>query len=486
MSGNFRPCDRDTLMLMPASLQDWLPEMHPARFVESIVERLDVRPLRDAYDGRGKAAYDPTMLLALLFYGYAIGVMSSRKIEQACYDRVDFRYLSGNTSPDHVTISEFRRRFLPQMKEYFVQILLIAGQAGMLKLGTVSLDGTKIHANASKHQAASLKRARAERKRLEAEVQQLLARAERADSEPVPDDGMNVPEELALREKRIAAIDDAIVQIEERERDRITGEEAEVESGLRQRSDCDPTIRQNAQINFTDPDSRIMPQAGGGFEQAYNAQAAVDVASGLIVYSEVSQRPNDVRLLEDAVDELTELSATLGRVDAILADAGYCSERNATHCESMGITPYLSMGRLRHGPNLERFALPCLLPPDADVMQRMAHRLKTKDGRKLYGQRQSTIEPTFGTIKSILSFRQFLLRRVEKVRAEWTLVCLAFNLKRMHRVLIVCKTGNEGKRLRFSALSGPLPIALGLFLGLRAAIRWLFSTQALPFAMPAS
>ena len=472
MSGNFRPYDRDTLMLMPASLQDWLPQGHPARFVESVVERLDVSPLRAAYDGRGKAAYDPKMLLALLFYGYMTGVMSSRRIEQGCYDRVDFRYLSGNTSPDHVTISEFRRRFLPEMKEYFVQILLIAGQAGMPKLGTVSLDGTKIHANASKHQATSLKRARAERKRLEAEVQQLLARAERADSEPVPDDGMNVPEELTLRETRIAAIDDAIAQIEERERERIAGEEAEVESGLRQRSDCDLTIRESAQINFTDPDSRIMPQASGGFEQAYNAQAAVDVGSGLIVYNSVSQRPNDARLLEGAVKELAGLSATLGRVDALLADAGYCSERNATLCESMEITPYLAMGRLRHGPNLERFALPGALPPDPDVMQRMAHRLKTKDGRELYAQRQSTIEPTFGNIKSILHFRQFLLRSIEKVRAEWNLVCLAFNLKRMHR-MTMSKIAKEGEMRPFTALSGLVTTVFDRLVSLRLGISWL-------------
>jgi transposase len=485
MSGNFRPYDRDTLMLMPASLQDWLPETHLARFVESVIERLDVGLLRAAYAGRGKAAYAPEMLLALLFYGYATGVMSSRRIEQACYDSVPFRYLSGNTSPDHVTISEFRRRFLPEMKKYFVQILLIASQTGMLRLGTVSLDGTKMHASASKHQATSLKRARAERGRLEAEVQRLLARAELADTEPAPEDGMNVPKELTLRETRIAAIDAAIAQIEERECERIAGEEAEVESGLRQGNDCDLTIRQSAQINFTDPDSRIMPQAGGGFEQAYNAQAAVDIGSGLIVYTAVSQRPNDVRLLEDAVDELAGLCATLGRVDALLADAGYCSERNARHCEAMGITPYLAMGRLRHGPNLERFALPGVLPRIPNVMQRMAYRLKTKEGRARYAQRQSTIEPTFGNIKSILGFRQFLLRSIEKVSAEWSLVCLAFNLKRMHRITM-SKIGNKGELRPCSALLRGLTTLFGRLPGLRAGIPCLLDTHACPFAVLAS
>ncbi len=421
-------------MLMPASLKDWLPEKHLAYFVESVVEQLDMKPLRAAYDGRGKAAYDPRMLVALLFYGYATGVMSSRKIERACFESVAFRYLAANTSPDHVTISEFRRRFSAEMKRFFISILEIASEAGMLKLGTVSLDGTKVHANASKHQATSLKRARAERKRLEAEVVQLLARAERADAESLPDDGIVVPDELALREDRIAAIKDAMVRIEERERERIAQEEAEVSSGLRARSSCDPTIRETAQINFTDPDSRIMPQAGGGFEQAYNAQAAVDVVSGLIVHAEVSQHPNDARLLESCVDNLTSLTSQLGQIDAMLADAGYCSKRNAEICEGKNVTPYLAMNRLRHGPSLDRFELPEHLGPHADVMQRMAYRLKTKEGRKLYSLRQSTIEPTFGIIKSILNFRQFLLRSIEKVRAEWTLVCLAFNLKKMHRI----------------------------------------------------
>ncbi|MGH7716994.1 MAG: transposase, partial [Vulcanimicrobiaceae bacterium] len=347
------------------------------------------------------------------------------------------------------------------------------------------LDGTKIHANASKHQATSLKRARAERKRLEAEVAQLLARAELADHESVADDEIIVPKELALREDRIAAIDAAIVRIEERERERIATEEAEVESGLREPSSCDATIRDTAQINFTDPDSRIMPQAGGGFEQSYNAQAAVDVSSRLIVYAEISQRPNDAWLLEKSVDELTSLPAELGRVDALLADAGYCSERNAQHCELMNVTPYLAMNRLQHGPNLERFALPEALAPGAGVMERMAHRLKTKEGRKRYSLRQSTIEPTFGIIKSILNFRQFLLRRLEKVGDEWTLVCLAFNLKRMHRIT-TSKNKDRGKK---RPISGPLdasPTDFYGLIGIWARILGFSSRQTLAFASTAS
>ena len=339
MSDTFRQVDRKTLYLMPPSMNDWLPEGHLARFIIEIVGQLNLTAIKSAYAGRGSKAHHPEMLLALLFYGYATGVFSSRKLEQATYDSVAFRYIAANNHPDHDTIATFRKRFLPELAPLFVQILLIAQQMGCLKLGKVSLDGTKIKANASKHQALSWKYANELEAQLEAEVAELLRQAEEADSSEAPPDGLDLPAELARRKERLAAIARAKAEIERRAAERHAREQAEYEHKLAERKakeqntgrkrqgkepkPPEPGPRDKDQVNLTDDESRIMPVPGGGFDQCYNAQAGVDVDSMLIVSQHLSQHPNDKLEIVPALAALTALPETLGTVDGVLADAGY-------------------------------------------------------------------------------------------------------------------------------------------------------------------
>lgn len=450
MSDVFRQVDRDTLFLLPPSINDWLPEGHLARFVVEIVSQLDLRTMKSSYAGRGSKAHHPEMLLALLFYGYSTGVFSSRKLEQATYDSVAFRYIAANDHPDHDTIATFRKRFLPLLDSLFVQILLIAQQMGCLTLGKVSLDGTKVKANASKHCALSWKYANQLEDHLKAEVADLLRQAEEADNSELPD-GLEIPAELARREERLEAIARAKTEIERRAAERYATEQAEYESKLAERQDKEqktgkkprgkhpqppvPGPRDKDQVNLTDEESRIMPIAGGGFDQCYNAQASVDVESMLIVGQHLSQNPNDKLEMSPALAVLTTLPETLGTVDSLLADAGYFSAANVEHCETATILPFLSAHRDKHHQSLkERFADPGPLPKGADAVTQMKHRLQTKEGRALYAKRKHTVEPVFGIIKAIMGFRQFLLRGLESVRGEWNLVCIAWNLKRLHRL----------------------------------------------------
>ena len=303
---NFRPVDRETGFLLPPSVEEWLPERHLARFVVEVIEQLDLSAFVKAYRGSGSASYHPSMLLGLLVYGYATGVFSSRKLERATYDSVAFRFIAANDHPDHDTIAAFRRRFLDRIEGLFVEVLLLAREAGVLKLGTVALDGTKVHANASRHSALSWKHACELEARLKAEVAELMALAEAADGADVPD-GMSVPEELARREDRLARIAEAKAVIEARARERLERERAEYEAKLEARAEeAEKTGRKPGgrppeppvagpgpkdQVNLTDADSRIMPVAGGGFEQAYNAQALVAADSLLVVTNDVVPGP---------------------------------------------------------------------------------------------------------------------------------------------------------------------------------------------------
>lgn len=448
MSHTFRQFDRDTLYLLPPSLNDWLPEGHLARFVVEVVEQLDLTSITAAYAGRGSKAHHPEMLLALLFYGYATGVFSSRKLERGTYDSVAFRYLAANDHPDHDTIATFRKRFLAELKPLFVQILLIAQQMGVFKLGTVSLDGTKIHANASKHRALSWQYACKLEQQLKAEVEALLRQAEAADQADLPD-GLDIPEELARREERLAAIARAKAEIEHRAAARQAEEHAHYEARLAERhakehqtgkkargtppKPPEPGPRDKDQVNLTDEASRIMPTSGGGFAQCYNAQASVDVDTMLIVGRHLSQHPNDKLEIQPALEAVCTLPEVLGKVDRLLADAGYYSATNVGRCLEHGIQPSISSQRNPHHQSLtERFAEPEPLPDHADAVTEMKHRLKTQAGRALYGKRKSTVEPVFGIIKAVMGFRQFLLRGVEAVCGEWDLVCMAWNLKRLH------------------------------------------------------
>ena len=448
MSVNFIEVDRETLFLLPPSLQDWLPQGHLARFVVEVVEQLDLRSLKASYVGRGSQPYNPEMLVALLFYGYATGVFSSRKLERSTYDSVAFRFIAANSHPDHDTIATFRRRFLPQLNQLFVQILLIARQLEVLKLGCVSLDGSKVKANASKHKALSYDHACKLEAQIKAEVAELLRKAETADRADLPD-GMNIPEELERRDKRLAAIAAAKAEIEKRATERHTREQAAYEKKVAERAKKEQASGKKAkgkepkppksgptakdQVNLTDAESRIMPTSGGGFEQTYNAQAGVDTASKLIVAAHITQQPTDKQQLVPTLNNLATLPERLGRATVLIADSGYFSETNVAVCEENGITPYIAVDRQSHNQHLwERFTEPAPLPEDADSVSMMKHRLKTTAGKAIYAQRKITSEPVFGIIKAVMGFRSFLLRGFEAIEGEWNLVCMAYNIKRLH------------------------------------------------------
>jgi transposase len=446
---SFKSIDRDTPFLFPPSVQEWLPEGHLARFVVEVVGQLDLRSLNSDYRGQGEAAYPPSVLLSLLFYGYATGTFSSRALERKTYEAIDFRYIAANTHPDHSTIAAFRKRFIKEMEELFLQILSIASESGLLKLGTVCVDGTKMKANASKHKAMSYKYARELEKKLKAEASKLMKLAEAADGADIPD-GMNLPEELLLREARLAKIAAAKAEIERRAAERYEVERREYEEKLAVREKKgkarggkpggrppEPPAAgagDKDQVNFTDSESRIMPKSGGGFEQAYNAQAGVDADSRLVVGQHVSQKANDKNELEAALSDLDRLPESAGQVEKIAADNGYYSEANVKVCEKAKMEPYISMGREKHNQDVtERFASPGPEPAaEAGAVERMAYRLKTPEGRRTYSLRKQVVEPVFGIIKSVMGFRHFMLRGFEKVSGEWSLVCLAYNLKRMH------------------------------------------------------
>ncbi len=444
---NFRLIDRDTGFLMPPSVDEWLPERHLARFVVEVIAGLDLRAMTGSYRGSGEASYHPQLLLGIIVYGYATGVFSSRKLERATYDSVAFRFIAANEHPDHDTIAAFRRRFLPQIETLFIQVLGVAREMGVLKLGTVALDGTKIHANASRHSALSYEHAGKIEAQLQAEVAELMAKAEAADQADVPD-GMSIPEELARREQRLAMIARARATIEARANERHARERAEHEAKLATREAKSAATGKKPrgrslvppvegplptdQVNLTDEQSRIMPVPGGGFEQCYNAQAVVAAGSLLVLAADVVQAPNDKQQLQPMLEQVSALPETLGKVRVLLADNGYFSEANVEACAAAGIDPLIALGREPHHPSLaERFA-DAPAPPDAPTpLKTMAHRLKTPEGKTLYGLRKHTPEPVFGIIKSALGFRQFLLRGLDNVRGEWSLVTMAWNMKRM-------------------------------------------------------
>jgi len=448
MSVNFFECDRKTSFLFPPSIEDWLPQGHLARFVVEIVEQLDLRFLTESYAGRGSQPYNPSMLVALLFYGYAVGIFSSRKMERSTYDSVAFRYIAANEHPDHDTIANFRKRFLKELSQLFVQILLVAHQMGVLKLGAVSLDGSKVKANASKHKALSYEHACKLEAQIKAEVEQLLQKAEAADVADTPD-GLNIPAELERREERLAAIQAAKVEIERRAAERYEVEKAAYEKKIAQREQKEqetgkkPRGKQpkpptpgplgKDQVNLTDRDSRIMPTSSGGFEQAFNVQAGVDPAAKMIVSAHVTQEPNDKRQLMPVLEDLRGLPEELGAVTDLIADNGYFSEANVKACERQGITPYIAVDREPHNQALEdRFREPAALPEDADSVTRMKHRLKTLAGKAKYALRKVTSEPVFGIIKAVMGFRSFHMRGYEAAQGEWNLVCMAWNIKRLH------------------------------------------------------
>jgi transposase len=449
---NFRDVDRQTGFLLPPSVDEWLPERHLARFVVEVIEKLDLRAMSGSYRGSGSASYHPSMLLGLLVYGYATGVFTSRKLERATYDSVAFRFIAANDHPDHDTIAAFRQRFLKEIEALFVEVLLLAREMGMLKMGTVALDGTKIHANASRHSALSYEHAGKIEAQLKAEVADLLAQAEAADGANVPD-GMSIPEELEHREERLAKLAEARAKIEARAKERHEREKAEHEAKMAARQakteatgkkpggkPPEPPVggaRPTDQINLTDEASRIMPVAGGGFDQCYNAQAVVAAESLLVVAAQVVQAPNDKQQIAPMLKKLGALPEQFGKPETLLADNGYFSDANVLLCAEAGIKPLIAAGRHPHHPTLrERLAEAPPAPDNPTPLQAMLHRLQTPEGKRLYGLRKQTPEPVFGIIKSVMGFRQFLLRGLDNVQGEWSLVTMAWNIKRMFALSI--------------------------------------------------
>jgi len=455
MATRFVMIDRDTALLLPPDLREWVPADHLVHFVLDAVEQLDVSGVPVNERGSGSEQYPPRLLLALLIYSYATGTFGSRRIEQSTYDSVPVRVLTADTHPDHDTICAFRRANQALLSACFVQVLQLAQQLKLAQFGqvAVAVDGSKVAAHASKHAAVSYERAGEMIAQLELEVKQLMAKAEQADATPLQE-GLSIPAEIVRRQERQAALAQARAAIEARAHARYTADLAEHEKKMAARQEraargekprgkppAPPSSEPQPkdQYNFTDPESRIMKAGNGAhFAQSYNAQAAVDVASRLIVGERVSAAPNDKQELGSTV---AAIALESGAVTTVLADSGFFSETAVQRIEQTaegdptGTTVYAAMektGHHRSVEDLEQKPEPEAPPPEASVSERMRHRLKTVSGKALYKLRQQTVEPIFGIIKSVMGFRQFLLRGLKKVSLEWTLVCLAYNVRRLH------------------------------------------------------
>ncbi len=447
MTRHFKTADYEATLDLKVSLREILPANHLARFIVDMIAQLDLSAIYARYGTRGGEPYAPEILLGLLVYGYATGVFSSRKIEKATYEIAPFLFIAGNLHPDHDTLAHFRKSFLPELKELFVQVLLLAQALGLLKLGNISLDGSKIHADASKSHAVSYKRLLALETPLRRAVDELFALAEQADQHELPD-GLIIADEIALRQDRLSRLAEAKAVLETRAQERYQAEQAGYETKVREREDRArrknrkprgrppkpplPGPRDQDQYNFTDPESRIMKNSNDdGFEQDYNAQAAVDHDSLLIVGHSLSNHANDQA---EAAPTLDALPAALGTPAAAALDGGYFSEPNINTLKARGIEPYIATGRDPHHKSwAQRFGEPTAPPPDdASPKVQMAYKLQTKLGQAIYRLRKSTVEPVIGIIKEVMGFRQFSLRGLSAAAGEWCLVCLAFNLKRLH------------------------------------------------------
>lgn len=451
MAVRFVSVDHDTPMLLPPDLRDWVPADHIVHFVMDAVKLLDFSSAKINHRGTGSAQYPPSMMLGLLIYSYATGTFSSRKIEKLTYENLAVRFLTGDTHPDHDSICTFRRENKELMESAFHRILHCAALSQILKVGdiTVAIDGTKILASASKHGAVSHGHAVEQMKLLEDQIAELLAKAEDADSTPLQD-GLSIPAEIARREERMEKLKQATAVIEARAAQRCL-EETEIhqqklqererkqrETGHKPRGKPPAPPRQEPspkdQYNFTDPESRIM-KTGGGFQQCYNAQAAVEVASRLIVGGYVTDAPNDKQQL---IPALRSISNAAGQIGTTLVDSGYYSAAAVTQVETAGGPQVLAAtGRKKHGRTIAELEVredPPAPPEGAEIAEVMAWRTSTAVGKELYGLRKETVEPVFGIIKETLGFRRFLLRGLGKVDLEWTLVRLAYNIKRLYHI----------------------------------------------------
>jgi transposase len=415
-------------LLLPPSLQDWLPEDHLAYFVSEVVEQLDLSAIESVYEEeeRGQPPYHPRMMTKILIYGYCVGVFSSRRMQKKLSEDVGFRVLAAGNQPDFRTISDFRKLHLGALQGLFDQVLQIALQAGTMKLGRVVLDGSKVKANASKHKAMSYGRMQEDEKRLKEEVQRLLEQAEATDAEEDarygPDRrGDELPAELARRETRLQRIREAKRALEERAREQAKSKDEPEEKAK-------PEAKM--QYNFTDPESRILPGADG-FVQAYNAQIAVEPDFQWIVGQRVTQAANDKQQLQPTLEAIRQQAGHTPQ--AVMTDSGYCSEANLQYLEKKKIEGFIATDRESYrdrqqpGPRGP-------LPQGATRVDRMRRKLQTKVGAAIYSRRKTVVEPVFGQIKQARGFRQFLLRGLEKVQGEWAVICLTHNILKLHRL----------------------------------------------------
>lgn len=446
MSRRFIDVDHEAALEIKVRVGDLLPPTHLARFVVRIIEELDFSEIYAGYAETGRPPYAPELLFGILVYGYATGIFSSRKLERATYESVPFIFIAGNEHPDHDTLNTFRRTFLKEIGELFVQVLLLAHVSGLLKLGNISIDGSKIHADASKSQAVSWGHLQKLETQLSQEVAELMALAEASDQAEWPE-GFDPNHEIHLRQRHWAGLEEAKAVLEARAEERYAQEKADYEAKLAQRAAKEaekgqklggpkpkpptPGVREKDQYNFTDPDSRIMKNGNNaGVEQSYNAQAAVEQETMLIVGNTLSNHPNDYQEALPTVDAIPD---ELGTPQAAALDNGYFSVTNIAGFEERGIDPYIATGREPHHQSWTAFFQDNPEPPqDASPTVKMAYKLKTEIGQAIYRVRKSTVEPVIGIIKEVLGFRQFSLRGLEKAAGEWMLVCLAFNLKRLH------------------------------------------------------
>jgi transposase len=455
MGYRFRECTLDQPMLLAPSIQDWLPENHLARFIADVTEQLDLSKILLEYerrDGRGQAGYHPLMLTRLLLYGYAIGVASSRAIERKTHEDLAFRYLAADQHPDHDTIAAYRQKHLETLAGLFTQALKLCQKAGLVKLGHVAVDGSKLQANASKHKAMSYGRMPETEQRLQAEVEALLRQAQETDEAEDQQYGKGkrgneLPEELARRESRLKKIREAKAALEAEARAEAEQKKAAAEAKIAERraqhestgkrpGGHDPKVPdpekavpdETAQRNFTDPESRIMPDGGrkGSFVQGFNTQIAVDSAAQIIVAAEVTQDTNDKRQLTPM---LRQVAQNVGaKPVAVSADAGYFSEEQVTGEPAQGTELYVAVGKQKHG---EPVPGETIAEEENSVRERMRQKLKTEAGHAIYKMRKAVVEPVFGQIKEWRGFRRFGLRGLEKVSAEWKLICLTHNLRKL-------------------------------------------------------
>ena len=451
MTRKFRSADYEKILDLQISLRDVLPADHLARFIVDVVAQLDLSAIYKQYSDQGAPPYAPELLLGLLFYGYATGVFSSRKLEKATYEVIPFRFIAGDMHPDHDTIATFRKQFLAELKELFVQVLLIAQEMGQLQLGNVSLDGSKIHADASKSKAVSYKRLLAIEAHLQAEVNELFALAEATDGGQLPDE-MNIPDEIKRREQQLERLAEAKKVLQARAQARYEAEKAEYDAKMQAREEKaakkgrkppgrppnppTPGPRDKDQYNFTDPESRIMKNANNsGFDQHYNVQVVVEHDSRLVVGNWLCNHTNDKQAALPTIDTVPP---ALGQPKKANLDTGYFSANNIAGLAERGIDPYIATGRCPHHQGWRAFFLNHPAPPaeDAWLKEQMAYKLRTNIGNTLYRLRKSTVEPVIGIIKEVLGFRQFSLRGLFAAGGEWTLLCLAYNLKRLHTLQV--------------------------------------------------